>query len=308
MDRGVYWKIVEKSQEPEAAERSVSYLAEHLGKFLRKGERVLICFPEQRKGSLSNLMEQAVLRCDAVPVLWGPDRLWKTLLRQAFTNKVTAIIGPPLILLGLMKLKKHQSTPLYIRRVITAGYPCPDWMIDGIVKGLDCEMGGCFGLEHSGIVAGFACGNSWGVHLREDVYGADIVDETGNSLPEGEVGQIVLYPREEPELRLPMGDYASLTTQPCKCGSNAPRLTQMCYGGLREPDLDALAHYLMSWTSVLDCHVAKGPFGLEIEIICFQGEKLPKLPSSAKLVVRPWNPQTDKPLLHASSLKIPEMM
>lgn len=307
MDRGAYWKIVEKSREPEAVQKTVDYLAEHLGKFLRKNEQVLICFRNRDKGSLSDLFEQAVLRCNAVPVVWS-DHLWKTLLRQAFTNKVTAIIGPPLILLGLMKLKRHNGTPLFIRRVITAGYPCPQWMIDGLVKGFDCEVGGCFGLEHSGIVAGFACGRSWGVHIREDVYGVDVVDAAGNSLPEGTMGQIVLYPADAPELRLPIGDYGILTTEVCRCSSRAPRLTEMCYGGLLDPELDALAQYLMSWTSILDCHVKKGEFGLEMEIICFQGEKLPKLPSAAKLVVRPWDPGKDEPLFHASSLRIPEMM
>jgi len=308
MEHGAYWKIIERSKQSAAVEKTIVYLSEHLGKFLRKGERVLICFPCQEEGSLSWFMEQAVLRCQAVSVLWGPDRLWKTLLRQAFTNKVTAIIGPPLILLGLMKLKRHNATPLYIRRVICAGYPCPSWMIDGLVKGFDCEVGGCFGLEHSGIVAGFACGHSWGVHLREDVYGVDIVDDQLRPLPEGQLGQIVLYPKDAPELRLPIGDYGVLSRATCQCNSKAPRLTQMIYGGLRDPDLDALAQSLMSWTSVLDCHVKKGPFGLEIELICFQGEKLPKLPTAARLVVRPWNPQEDGPLLHASSLQIPEMM
>lgn len=308
MDRRTYWEFVEKCKQPTAAENTIAYLSEHLGKFLRKGERVLLCFPYQEAGSLSCLMEQAVLRCQAVPVVWGPDRLWKTLLRQAFTNKVTAIIGPPLILLGLMKLKRYNSTPLYIRRVITAGYPCPDWMIEGLVKGFDCEVGGCFGLEHSGIVAGFACGNSWGVHLREEQYGVDIVDENGNVLPEGSLGEIVLHLKGEPQCRLPVGDYGCLTTAVCRCGSKTPRLTDMIYGGLKDPDLDALAHHLMSWTSVLDCHVKKGLCGLEIEVVCFQGEKLPKLPTAAKLIVRPWDPQTDEPLLHASSLKFPEMM
>lgn len=308
MERGVYWELIEKCKEPAEEEKTIRYLTEHLGKFLRKNERVLICFRYREKGSLSDLMEQAVLRCQAVPVVWGPDNLWKTLLRQAFTNKVTAIIGPPLILLGLMKLKRHNSTPLYIRKVITAGYPCPDWMIDGLIKGFDCEVGGCFGLEHSGIVAGFACGHSWGIHLREDVFGAEVVDSSGQLLPEGEIGEVVLYPKAAPSLRLPIGDYASLDRTPCRCGSTSTRLTQMCYGGLADPDLDWLAHNLLSWTSVLDCHVKKGEYGLEIEVVCFQGEKLPKLPSAAKLVVRPWNPQTDEPLLHVSSLKIPEMM
>ena len=307
MNRDAYWEIVKRSREPEAVEKTVSYLADHLGKFLRPGERVLICFPYREKGSLSDLFEQAVLRCRAIPVVWS-DLLWKTLLRQAFMDKVTAIIGPPLILLGLMKLKRHNNTPLFIRRVITAGYPCPGWMEDGLIKGFDCEVGGCFGLEHSGIVAGFSCGRSWGVHLRDDVYGVDIVDEEGQSLPDGHQGQIVLYPRHAPELRLPIGDTAFLSREVCACGSASPRLINMCYGGLMDSDLDALAHHLMSWTSVLDCHVKRSPLGLEIEVICFQGEKLPPLPTAARLVIRPWDPATDTPLLHASSLKIPEFM
>ena len=307
MDRSAYWKFVEENRKPEATEKNISYLAEHLAKFLRKGERVLICFRYREKGSLSDLFEQAILRCDAVPVVWS-DNLWKTLLRQAFTDKVTAIIGPPLILLGLMKLTRHNGTPLFIRKVILAGYPCPEWMIDGLVQGFDCEVGGCFGLEHSGIVAGFACGRSWGVHLRDDVYGVDIVDESGKSLPEGMQGQIVLYPREAPELRLPIGDTAYLIREVCACGSKAPRLMNLCYGGLQDSGLDALAHHLMSWTSILDCHVKKGEFGLEIEIICFQGEKLPQLPTAARLIVRPWDPASDSPLLHAASLKFLETM
>lgn len=307
MDRSAYWEFVEKTREPEAVEKTVAYLAEHLGKFLRQGERVLICFPYREKGSLSDLFEQAVRKCQAEPVVWA-DHLWKTLLRQAFVNRVTAIIGPPLILLGLMKLKRHNETPLFVRKVIVSGYPAPEWMVDGLVQGFDCEVGGCFGLEHSGIVAGFACGKSWGVHLWDEQYGVDIVDDSGKSLPEGMQGQIVLYPLDAPHLRLPIGDTAALTREACPCGSKAPRLINMCYGGLMDSDLDSLAHHLMSWTSILDCHVKKGPLGLELEIICFQGEKLPQLPTAARLVIRPWDPQNDTPLLHASSLKIPEMM
>lgn len=307
MEQAAYWQFIEKTREPAFVEKNIGYLTQHLGAFLRKGERVLICFPCREEYSLSWYMEQAVLRCGAVPMVWS-DNLWKTLLRQAFMSKVTAIIGPPLILLGLMKLKRYNNTPLSVRKVITAGYPCPDWMIDGLVKGFDCEVGGCFGLEHSGIVAGFACGNSWGVHLWEEVYGVDIVDGDGRSLPEGFQGQIVIYPKQDPQLRLPIGDTAYVTTEVCKCGSKAPRLLNMCYGGLMDSGLDALAQHLMSWTSILDCHVKRGEFGLEIEIITFQGEKLPQLPSAARLVIRPWDPATDTPLLHVSSLKIPEMM
>lgn len=307
MGQEAYWEIVKRSRTPEAVEGTIAYLTEHLSRIIREGEQVLICFPYREKGSLSWFMEQAVRRCNAIPVIWS-DKLWKTLLWQAFTNRATAIIGPPLILLGLMKLKQHNETPLYVRRVVMAGYPSPEWLVDGLVKGLDCEVGSCFGLEHSGIVAGFACGHSWGVHVRRDVYGVDVVDEQGIRVADGVDGLMVLYPEDAPELRLPLGDYAVINREKCDCGNESVRLTHMRYGGLMDPELDALAQSLMRWNSILDCHVEKGKYGLEIEIVCFQGEKLPKLPTVAKLRIRSWEPQRDTPLLHVSSLKIPEFM
>lgn len=306
MDRGAYWRMVEKSREPGMQERTIDYLAEHLGRFLRKQERVLICFLDQEEGNLGWLMEHAVLRCGAVPVVWGPDHKWKTLLRQAFSNRVSAIIGVPLVLLGLTKLKKHSATPLPIRKVVTAGYPCPDWMIDGIVKGLDCEMGGCFGFEYNGIVAGFACGKSWGVHIREENYGVDIIGADGKRLPAGELGEIVLYPKDEPDLRYALGENARLETKPCRCGSSTPRLLDMSHGRGEDKDLAELGQFLHSWTSILDCRMEKTEYGLELELVTFPGEKLPKLPTAAKLVVRPWNPQVDEPFCYIPARKTAE--
>ncbi len=295
MQRQAYQRIVEASRDPAAQQRTVLYLAEHLSRFLRKRERVLLCFLDNREGSLCHLMEQAVHRCDAVPVLWGPDHRWKTLLRQTFTSQTTAIIGEPLLVLGLVKLKKHSGTPLPIRRVITTGYPCLDWMVDGIAKGLDCEAGGCFALTGTGIVAGFACGRSWGVHLRQEEYGVDLVDAQGQPVPAGELGEIVLYAKQDPTMRYPLGENARFNTEVCRCGSSVPRLQDMRPGRNTQSDLLELGQYLQSWTSILDCRLSKGECGLEIEIVCFQGEKLPKLPTAAKLVIRSWVPDEDEP-------------
>lgn len=303
MDRSAYWKIEALGLEPQAQERTIAYLWEHLRHFIRRQERVLICFMEHKQGNISWLMEQAVRRCEAEPVIWGPDHRWKTLLQQAFFSKATAIIGPPLILLGLAKLKKQSGTPLYIRRCITAAYPCLDWMIDGIIRGYDCELGGCISMGESSIVAGFACGHSWGVHLREEEYGIDIVDTEGRLLPEGEIGEMVLYPKAAPELRYPTGENARLLTERCECGSSAPRLLELQPGKNEDQDLEEFRQYLQSWTSVLDCRVARGPNGLEIEIVCFAGEKLPKLPPAALRIVRPWNPKNDEPFWYAPTLK-----
>jgi len=303
VERSTYFKIESLALEPEAQEKTIEYLWEHLRHFIRRQERVLICFQAHKPGSISALMEEAVKRCGAEPVIWGPDHKWKTLLQQAFFSKATAIIGPPLILLGLAKLKKQSGTPLYIRRCVTAAYPCLDWMIDGIVRGYDCELGGCITMGESAIVAGFACGHSWGVHLREEEYGIDIVDENGQLLPEEAVGEMVLYPRSHPELRYPTGERARLVTETCECGSSKPRLLELQPGKDEDYDLEEFRQYLQSWTSILDCRVERGGNGLEIEIVCFAGEKLPKLPPAAMRIVRPWNPNKDEPFPYAPTLK-----
>lgn len=283
MDKGIYKQIVELSHRSGAQKETLQYLTYHLTGFLKKGERVLICFYDHSQGNLGWLMEKAVLGCGAIPVVWEEDRKWKTLLRQAFLNKASVIIGEPLILLGLTKLMKNCATPLYIRRVITAGYPCPQWMIDGIAKGFDCVVGGCFSLGTTGVVAGFACGRSWGVHLREDTYGVEILDKEGKAVEDGQLGNILLYPLEQPQLRISMGDRARLEKALCPCECRAPRLMDFVAVPSQEPQILALSHELLNWTSILDCWIQRGEYGLEVDIVAFPGEKLPKLPSAARM-------------------------
>lgn len=298
MQNSVYHALAQLAMEPAARERTVEYLAGHMGTFLKQNERVLICFPEHTGGSLSSLMEQAVTRCGAAPVLWGPDRRWKTLLQQAFFSRASTIIGPPLIVLGLSKLKRHNGTPLYIRKVVTAGYPCPDWMIDGIIRGFDCATWGSFGLGTTGVVAGFSCGRSRGVHLRGSEYGVDILGPDGEPLPEGETGEMVLYPHAQPQLRFHLGERGHIERTPCQCGQDTLRLMDMCPDKSEDPDLAELGQYLQSWTSVLDCRLVKGDYGLELEMVVFPGEKLPRLPSCARQIIRPWDPKHDAPFFY----------
>ena len=201
-----------------ALERSVANFAKQMRPFLKRGERVLICLGDE-PGSLGELFKQAVLECDAVPVMWGGDLRWKALLRLAFIHKARTIVSVPLVSLGLAKLARAKDTPLYVHNVVTVGYPCLDWMREGIVNCLDCKV--------------------WPWDLPE------VLDAQWDAMPDQE---LLRASRE-----------------------------------------------IMEWTSVLDCRLAKREGGLEIEIVVFPGEKLPKLPSCAKLKVRPWNPEEDVP-------------
>lgn len=303
MDQAVLDKMMAAAEREDAALQTASYMANHLRSFLKKGQRVLICFSNERIGGLGWIMEQAVLQCGGVPVIWGPDYRWKTVMQQAFYSHATVMMAPPLIVLGLCKLKKHTGLPLYIRHVVTAGYPCLDWMLDGIIKGMDCTVHGSFGFGETGIVAGFSCDKSRGVHIREDIYGVDIQDDAGNPVSDGQMGEMVIYPKDDAKLRLAMDDRARRLTEPCACGNEAVRLMDIVPGKEVDADLMELGQYLQSWTSVLDCRLKRGDYGLEMELIVFPGEKLPKLPSAAKQTIRPWDPKHDTPFYYAPTEK-----
>lgn len=301
MNEIAYNRIAAMAAEPETVEKSICYIQQHISTFLRRRERVLICFVNT-PGNFGHIVEQAVLRCGAIPVI--PENLkWKTLLREAFSQKCAVIVGTPLLVLGLSKLAKRMQTPLYARNVILAGYPSAHWMIDGIRKGLDCRIWGCYDPGAGIVVGGFSCDSSGAVHLRSEEYGVQILDDSGKLLPDGEYGEVVLYPLEAPEWKLRTGDYARLTNAPCSCGCTSPRL--MDFDTVRgiDPVLSMVGEQLQQWTSVLDCRLSKSGYGMELEIVTFPGEKLPKLPSCAKLIVRNWNPEEDIPFPHMFMLK-----
>lgn len=302
MDRSVFLQIAALAETDAAVARSAAYVREKIGQFVRRNERVLICFPKKEDACCS-ILEQAVLGCEAVPIWLGEDRRWVTMLKTAFTSKCNCIIAPPLMMLGLSKVAKHMGTPLFARNVLLSGYPSTDWMVAAVERGLDCRAWGCYDPGIGAVISGFSCLESYGVHIRDEEFGVEIVDEQGQVLPEGEKGGVILYPREQPGLRLFTGDLGRLDSSPCKCGCASPRLMDLdsykeSYEGLS--DMGESLHY---WSSILDCRLERTECGLELEVVVFQGEKLPKFPSCAKLVVRPWNPETDEPFDHHVVLK-----
>lgn len=302
MKEPVYKQMAALAEEPAAVNRSIEYMAKMLGQFLKKNERVLICV-EKNEDVTCQILEQAIRGCNAIPIWLGEDRRWITMLKTAFTSKCNCIVGYPLQLLGLSKLARHMGTPLFARNVLMFGYSTSEWIVKTVEKGLDCRVWGCYDPAIGGLICGFSCGNKIGVHIRDAEYGIDIVDDEARVLPEGELGNVVIYPKLAPSLRLRTGDRGRLDTAPCVCGCKSPRLVDIDadigqYGSLC--DMGEKIHY---WSSVLDCRMRRTECGLYFEAIIFQGEKLPQFPSCAQMVLRPWNPETDEPFPHHRILK-----
>ena len=250
-------------------------------------------------------MKKTILSAIVPLVVWlGEDRRWITILKTAFTSKCNCILGYPLLLLGLSKVARYMGIPLFARNVVMFGYVSSDWIVETLEKGLDCKAWGCYDPASSGILMGFSCGSrDLCIHVRESEYGLDIVDERGMRLPAGEKGDMVIYPRSDPELRLHTGERARIAPEPCPCGCTDLRLVDIeaDLGGYS--DLLAMGERIHYWSSVLDCRIIRTRCGLDLEAIVFPGEKLPEFPGSAKMTIRPWNPETDSPFDHYRIVK-----
>ena len=289
-----YQQLYELETTPEALEATVDYLARLIKPFLQTLEPVLICYPDEGPASLGGIFKEAVLRCEAAPVFWGPDFRWKELLRIAFDTHANTLIGHPLIVLGLMKLAKVTRTPLYIYDVIAAGDPFPRWIVNGLKQGFDCNAWGCYAVNSGPVVAGFSCTQEAGIHIREDVFRPILLPDP-DSAAAPNCGKIHLVSAKDPDVVYDPQQHVRLQYQPCSCGCDSVRVVEYRY--LRNDSLseEDLQERLLTWSSVLDYRATHTESGLNLELVVFPGELLPKLPSCAKLTVRTWDPEKDIP-------------
>ena len=287
-------QIEQAMRSPEMLEMTVDYLADNLKKFLQPGDDILICFDNHEANNIGDLLAQAAKKI-GVKALIPEDLRWKTILKLAFRSRATAISAPPFVVLGLTKLARHTNTPLYFHNVITVGYRCTNWIIEGIQKGLDCQVWGCYGPGSGPLVSGFTCNKEPVIHLRDDLFDFEIVDSDGDVLTDGESGYVVITPKQMPQLRYHTAECAKIRRTPCACGCTSALLMDMYSGEDVDEYEEQLGRELMLWTSVLDCRFRHGRHGLEIELVMIPGEKLPPLPECGGRVIRDWNPDKDMP-------------
>ena len=302
-----YCKLLELETTPEALESTVNYLVRLIKPFLQTLEPVLICFPDDGPTSLGGVFKEAVLRCEALPVFLGSRYTWAEMLRVAFDTHANTLIGHPLAMLGLTKLAMFTGTPLYIYDVIAAGEPFSRWMVNGIKDGLDCKVWGCYAVRSGPVIAGFSCTQEAGIHIREDVF-QHVVDLNDNESAGVVRGRLHFLSTKNPELEYDPEQYVHVQYQPCSCGCDCPRIVESRSINQGSLSREVLEEKLLSWSSVLDYRAVETESGLNLEVVVFPGELLPKLPSCAKLTVRNWNPDEDVPFyLLDQDMKITEI-
>lgn len=269
-------------------EQTEQYLAQRLSRFIHPRENVLLCFTHQEQGSLCALFARVLRLIGAVPVLWGEDLRWKVLLRRAFTNRVTAVIGGCMTLAALAKMAAATGTPLRVRNALICGDTSDARLRAAVERWLDCRVWGCCNVGDLPQVMAFTCEARLGFHLWEDRYRVRILGKSGREMPIGGSGELELTDLDDGAIYL-TGDLMRTLPGTCSCGDPSLRLSRI-HG------VASLEDTLELHGSVLDYQVRQSEYGMELELVAFAGKPLPKLPTCARRTVRLWNPDEDCPL------------
>ena len=121
------------------------------------------------------------------------------------------------------ELKKHVDLPsLGVKKILTGAEPTPTIMRKGIEKIWQAPVYIGYGTTEIGLLMAGECEQQEGMHLSEINFLTEVVDpKTGESLEEGEVGELVFttYDREGmPLVRYRSRDLGRILPGLCSCG------------------------------------------------------------------------------------------
>jgi phenylacetate-CoA ligase len=156
--------------------------------------------------------------------------------RQAMLMRdfgVTAFGATPSYALHVAEVAAEEGIDLRslpVRAAFLGAEPMTEKMAGRIEDRMGVTVYEQYGLsEIIGPGVASACGHSEGMHVWEDHFVPEIVDpESGERLPDGEVGELVLTaPTKEalPVIRYRTRDLTWLTHEPCPCGRTTARIS-----------------------------------------------------------------------------------
>ena len=172
------------------------------------------------------------LGCLTVPA--GPGNTERQIKFMLDFGVTVAHMIPSYALYMASYLEKHGIDPstLPVRIAVIGAEPHTEEIRRKVEKLLGLKAYNSYGLsEMNGPGVAFECEYQDGMHLWEDAFIGEIVDpETGELLPDGEVGELVLTTldrRGMPILRYKTRDLTRFLPGQCRCGRTHRRLDRM---------------------------------------------------------------------------------
>ncbi len=160
--------------------------------------------------------------CTVIPGGVGQQELQ---IRAMHDLGVTGYVGLPSYLLSLLKRAREMGLTLQVRKAFVTAEPLPPSLRQELHDyGVEIVRQG-YGTAECGNL-GYECEQEDGWHVPEGVL-VQICDiNSGQPLPPGQVGEVVvtLFQREYALIRFGTGDLSVMNTEPCPCGRSSPRL------------------------------------------------------------------------------------
>ena len=146
----------------------------------------------------------------------------------------TLLVATPSYAVYLSELAKEMgvANQLQLRLGLFGSEVCTPEMRDQIERNIGITVTDNYGLtEIGGPGMSGECLFRDGLHINEDHFLCEIIDpETGEVLPEGEKGELVVTPLSKegfPIFRYRTKDITRIITEPCKCGRTFARMDKV---------------------------------------------------------------------------------
>jgi phenylacetate-CoA ligase len=137
---------------------------------------------------------------------------------------VTGYVGLPSYLKALLEKAASMNLTLSLRRALVSAEPLPP-SLRSVLENYGVDVFQVFGTAECGNL-GYECSEKNGWHIPDDVL-VQVCDlTTGEPLPPGQTGQVVvtLLHSDYAIVRFGTGDLSSLNVEPCACGRASYRL------------------------------------------------------------------------------------
>lgn len=250
----------------EDVSNTIHFFSAGISEMAQPGDTVLITMPFSGALGLGDLIKQAVEKVGAHPLCAGWGKTYGELSTLVLAHKPQCYIGFPV---PLLSLARYMGEALSVTRALISGDACPKGVFDILSE--QFALYPHYGSREMCLGGAITCQAFQGMHVRENHIIAEIVDDAGRPLPDGQEGELVITTigmTAMPLIRYRTGDRTRILADSCPCQSVTKRIAQPFRIGGDGKLLYALDDALFTLPEVIDTCVERTSDTLHIQALC----------------------------------------